>query len=137
MNPQEGIGCPFAPLRRGPDGLVFLEQGTMLSVAPVSTKYLSFVSSSVKKMRPALAGKCIAVAVACVCVSAEPKTVRRPVSFPNKHRAECTCEPYGRSSCEICRCHCQGFGTNRNLVGRGGDFWSGRCRPVCRLSSRC
>jgi hypothetical protein len=44
----------------------FLEQGTMLSVAPVSSKYLSFVSLSVKKMRPALAGKCIAVAVACV-----------------------------------------------------------------------
>jgi hypothetical protein len=66
MKPQEGIGCPSAPLRRGPDGLVFLEQGTMLSVAPVSTKYLSFVSSSVKKMRPALVGKCMAVAVACV-----------------------------------------------------------------------
>jgi hypothetical protein len=66
MKPQKGIGCPSAPLRRGPDGLEFLVQGTMLSVAPVSTKYLSFVNSSVRKMRPALAGKCIAVAVACV-----------------------------------------------------------------------
>jgi hypothetical protein len=56
-------------LRRGPDGLVFLKQGTVLSVAPVSTKYLSFVNFSVKKlkkMRPASAGKCVAVAVACV-----------------------------------------------------------------------
>jgi hypothetical protein len=66
MKPQEGIGCPSAPLRRGPDGLEFLVQGTMLNVAPVSTKYLSFVNLSVKKIRPALAGKCIAVAVACV-----------------------------------------------------------------------
>jgi hypothetical protein len=66
MKPQEGIGCPSAPLRRGPNGLEFLVQGTMLNVAPVSTKYLSFVNSSVKKIRPALAGKCIAVAVACV-----------------------------------------------------------------------
>jgi hypothetical protein len=52
------------------------------------------------------AGKCIAVAVACVGVAAEPKVVLRLISFPNKHRAERTCEPYGRSSCEIYRCHC-------------------------------
>jgi hypothetical protein len=64
MKPQEGIGCPSAPLRRGPDGLEFLLQGTMLNVAPVSIKYLSFDNSSVKKIRPALAGKCIAMAVA-------------------------------------------------------------------------
>jgi hypothetical protein len=92
MKPQEGIGCPSATLRRGPDGLEFLLQGTMLNVAPVSTKYLSFVNSSVKKIRPALAGNCIAVAVACVGVAAEPKVVRRLISFPNKHRAERTCE---------------------------------------------
>jgi hypothetical protein len=66
MKPQEGIGCPSAPLRRGPDGLEFLLQGTMLNIATVSIKYLSFVNSSVKKIRLALAGKCIAVAVACV-----------------------------------------------------------------------
>jgi hypothetical protein len=34
------MGCPSAPLRRGPDGLEFWLQGTMLKVAPVSTKYL-------------------------------------------------------------------------------------------------
>jgi hypothetical protein len=47
----------------------------MLNVAPVSTKYLSFVNSSVKKINPALAGKCIAVAVARVGLVAEPKVV--------------------------------------------------------------
>jgi hypothetical protein len=38
----------------------------MLNVAPVPTKYLSFVNSSIRKMRPAFAGKCMAVEVACV-----------------------------------------------------------------------
>jgi hypothetical protein len=52
MKPQEGKGCPSAPLRRGPDGFKFLVQGTMLSVAPVSTKYLSFVNSSVNPFAP-------------------------------------------------------------------------------------
>jgi hypothetical protein len=70
---QEGIGCPSAPLRKGPDGLEFWLQGTMLIIAPVSTKYLSFVNSSVRKISPALAGKCIAVAVACVGMAAEPE----------------------------------------------------------------
>ncbi len=58
------MGC--APLRRGPDRLEFWLQGTMLKVAPVSTKYLSLVNSSVRNIKPAFAGKCIAVAVACV-----------------------------------------------------------------------
>jgi len=38
MNPQVGIGFPFAPLRIGPDGLVLELCGTMLKVAPVATK---------------------------------------------------------------------------------------------------
>jgi hypothetical protein len=53
----------------------------MLNVAPVSTKYLSLVNSAVKKINPALAGKGIAVAVACVGLAAEPKVVRRQASF--------------------------------------------------------
>jgi hypothetical protein len=85
------MGCPSAPLRRGPDGLEFWLQGTMLKVAPVSTKYLSFVNSSVKKFKPALAGKLIAVAVACVGKAAEPKVVRRQISFPTKSTTGCTC----------------------------------------------
>jgi hypothetical protein len=46
-------------------------QGTILSVALVSTKYLSQVSSFVKKMSLPFAGKGMAVAVACVDVAAE------------------------------------------------------------------
>ncbi len=91
IKPQEGMGCPSAPLRRGPGGLKFLLQGTMLKVAPVSTKYLSLVNSSVKKIKPAFSGKCIAVAVACVGKAAEPNGVQRRSSFPTKNRAECTC----------------------------------------------
>jgi hypothetical protein len=53
-------------LSQGPDGPDWDVQGTILNVAPVSTKYLSSVNSSVKKMRPAFAGKCMALAVACV-----------------------------------------------------------------------
>jgi hypothetical protein len=137
MKPQEGIGCPSAPLRRGQDGLEFCLQGTMLNVAPVSTKYLSFVNSSVKKINPALAGKYMAVVVACVGLAAEPKVVQRQAGFPTKYRVEHTCEPYGRSNCEIYTRHCQGFERNKNLGGKGGDFWSGRYCSTCCLSSRC
>ncbi len=73
MKPQEGIGCPSAPLRRGRDGLEFWLQGTILKVAPVSIKYLSFVNSSIRKINLALARKCIAVAVACMGMAAEPR----------------------------------------------------------------
>jgi hypothetical protein len=86
IKPQEGMGWPSAPLR-GPDGLEFWLQGTMLKVAPVSTKYLSLVNSTVRNIRPAFAGKCIAVAVACVGKAAEPKGVRRHISFLTKNRA--------------------------------------------------
>ncbi len=57
MNPQDRIGNPFAPLRRGPDELVLDVHGIMLNVAQVSTKYLSLVISSVRKINPAFAGK--------------------------------------------------------------------------------
>ncbi len=73
-----------------------------------------------RKISPALAGKCIAVAVACAGLAAEPKMVRRQTSFPTKHRVEHTCEPYWRSNCEICTHHCQGSEMNGNLGGRGG-----------------
>ncbi len=55
-NPQEGMGCLSAPFRRGPDVRAYDEQGTILRVAPVSTKYLLFTGSSVKKIKPAFAG---------------------------------------------------------------------------------
>ncbi len=65
-------------------------QGTILNVAPVSTKYLSRVSSSERKMSPAFAGKSMAVAVACVDVAAEPVRVWRFFSFPTKYRVKYT-----------------------------------------------
>jgi hypothetical protein len=91
MNPQEGIGCPSAPLRRGPDGLEFEVQGIILKVAPVSPKNLSLVNISVRKISPALAGKCIAMAVACAGMAAKPEKVRRHFSFPSKYRVQYTC----------------------------------------------
>jgi hypothetical protein len=132
MNPQEGIGCPSAPLRRGPDELEFGVQGTMLKVAPVSTKYLSLVNSAVRKISPALAGKCIAVAVTCVGMAVELKGVLWQFSFPTKHRVKNTCEP-----CWCINCHCHGFEKNRSQGGKGGSFWNGHCRSICRLASRC
>jgi hypothetical protein len=75
------MGCPSAPLRRGPGGLEFAVHGTKLKVAPVSTKYLSLVNLSVRKISPALAGRCIAVAVACAGMAVEPEGVRRQFSF--------------------------------------------------------
>jgi hypothetical protein len=65
-------------------------QGTILNVAPVSTKYRSCVSSSVRKMSLAFAGKSMAVAVVCVDVAAEPVRVRRLFSFPTKYRVKYT-----------------------------------------------
>ncbi len=55
----------------------------LLQYQPVST----FVNSSVKKIKLALAGNCIAVAVACVGKAAEPKVVLRQISFLTKNRA--------------------------------------------------
>jgi hypothetical protein len=83
------------------------------------------VNSSVKNIKPAFAGKCIAVAVACVEKAAEPKQVRRQISFPTKNRVECTCQPYWRSSCEIYTCHCQGSEKNENLSGKWAAFGVG------------
>jgi hypothetical protein len=125
MNPQEGIGCLSASLRRGPDGQEFWLQGTMLKVASVSTKCLSLVSLSVRKIHPALAGKCIAVAVACVGMATEPKGVWWLVSFSTKHRMKHSCEPCGRNNCEIYRCHWQGFEMNKNQGGKGATFRAG------------
>jgi hypothetical protein len=67
---KEGTGFLFAPLRKEQDGLLLEEQGTMFNVAPVSAKNLSFVKSSVRKIKPSSAGKCMAVAVACKGIAA-------------------------------------------------------------------
>ncbi len=122
---------------RGPDGLEFWLQGIILKVASESTRYLSLVNSSMREINLALVGKCIAMAVACVGMAAEPKVVWRLVSFLTKHRAKHTCEPCGHSSCEIYRCHYQGFGRKINQCRKGGNFWSRRCHSFCRLTSHC
>jgi hypothetical protein len=72
--------------RRGPDGPALDVQGTILNVAPVSTKYLSLVNSSMRKMRPAFARKFMAVAVACAGIAAKPLKVQRRFSFPTGTR---------------------------------------------------
>jgi hypothetical protein len=77
--------CPF---EKGTRWLEFRLQGTMLKVAPVSIKYLSLVSSSERKINPALAGKCMAMAVACVEMAAEPKRVWWQFSFLTKHSGD-------------------------------------------------
>ncbi len=83
-----GIGWLSAPLSRGPDGLALDVQGTILYVAPVSTNYLSFVNSSVIKMRPVFAEKYMAVTVACVDSAAELVRVRQRFSFLNTSRGK-------------------------------------------------
>jgi hypothetical protein len=136
MNSQESMGCPSAPLRRGPDELEFDEQGIMLKVAPVSTKNLSLVNSSVRKISPALAGKFIAVAVACAGMAAEPGKVRQHLSFPRKYRVQYTCVLCWSNSCEICTRHWQGSGKCEKRGGKLGDFWNGSCHSFCWSSSR-
>jgi hypothetical protein len=135
MKPREGIGCPSAPLGRGPDGLEFEVQGIMLKVAPVSTKNLSLVNSSVRKISPALAGKCIAMAVACARMAAEPEQLWRHFSFPSKYRVQYTCMLYWNNNFETCTCHWQGSDKSGKQGGKVGNFWNRYCRSFCRSSS--
>jgi hypothetical protein len=117
-----GIGCACAG-------------NNILNVAPVSTKYLSFVNSSFKKMRPAFAGKCMAVAVACLDSAAEPVKVWQRFSFPKRSREKCTLMLCCLESCDIYTCHYLGFGKQKNLSRREDDFWKGHCYSFCRSSS--
>jgi hypothetical protein len=64
-----------------------------------------------------------------VGLAAEPKGVRQQVSFLTKHRQKYTCEPCGHSSCEIYRCHCQGFERSKNQGGKGASFGAGIAAP--------
>jgi hypothetical protein len=78
-------------LERGPDGLLLEEQGIMLNVAPVSTKNLSFVNSSMRKIKPASAGKCMSVAVTCAGIVAKPVNALWLFSFPTSCKVLHTC----------------------------------------------
>jgi hypothetical protein len=130
MKPQEGIGLPSAPLRRGPAGPALDVQGTILNVVPVSTKYLLFINSSVKKMRPAFAGKCMAVAVACAIFVTELVRVWQRFSFQTRNTGKCTCVLCCHRNCETCTCHCPGFGKKRSRSRKKDDFWYVRCLVV-------
>ena len=101
MNPQVGIGLPFAPLRIGPDGLSFELCGTMLKVAPVTTKKLFIEISSFKKSNSAFVGKDIAVA-ALTLLSAELGRLGGHFTFPTGCKGEHICSPLHRSSFETC-----------------------------------
>jgi hypothetical protein len=63
----------------------------MLKVAPVSTKYLSLVNSTVKIIKPAFSRKMDGRGSGMCGEATEPKVVRRQISFPTMDRAECTC----------------------------------------------
>jgi hypothetical protein len=93
-------------------------QRIMLKVAPVSTKNLSLVNSSERKISPALAGKCIAVAVACAGMAAEPERVRQHFSFLSKYKVQYTCVFYWSNNCETCTCHWQGSEKSGKQGGR-------------------
>jgi hypothetical protein len=102
----------------------------------VSTKNLSLVNSSVRKISPALAGKCIAVAVACAGMAAEPEKVRQHFSFPKKYRVQYTCVLCWSNNCETCTRHWQGSEKRGKQGGKPDGFWNRRCRSFCRSSSR-
>jgi hypothetical protein len=96
---------------------------------------LLFVNSSVRKMGPAFAEKCMAVAVACIESSAEPVRVRQHFSFPNSSNGKCTCVLCCRKSCETYTCHGPDFGTRKNQSRKEDNFWNGCCCSFCCSSS--
>jgi hypothetical protein len=121
------MGWPSAPLRRGPDGLEFWLQGTMLKVAPVSTKHLSLVNLSVRNIKPAFAGKCIALGVTCVEKAAEPKGVWRQISFPTKNRAPVS--PIGVVVMKFAHAIARVLKRMKAWAGRGATFGAGITAP--------
>ncbi len=123
------MGWPSAPLRRGPDRLEFWFQGIMLKVAPVSTKYLSLVISSVRKIKPAFAGKCIAVAVACVGKAGEPKGVRRELVFRPRTGQDAPVSPIGVVIVKFAHSIARVLEGVKIWAGRGVTFGTGITAP--------
>ncbi len=109
MKPQEGICFPICSLEKGTRWVAVEEQGIMLNVAPVSTKNLSFINSSVRKIKPVSAGKCMEVAVACAGFAAKLVKARQLFSFPTSCKVLHTCGLLHGSNCDTCTCHCRGF----------------------------
>ncbi len=136
--PPRGVLLPICPLQRGPDGLEFRLQGTMLKVAPVSTKYLSLVSSSMRKISPALAGKCIAVTVACVGSAANRKWFSGKLIFRPSTRFSTPMSLVGVVIMKFALAIARVLeGIEIWAGGGGGNFWRGHNHSVYRLSSRC
>ncbi len=108
----------------------------MLKAAPVSTKYLSLVNSSVKKIKPAFVGKCIAVAVACVVKAAEPKEVRRQASFLTKNGRNAPVSPIGVVIVKFAHAIARVLEGMKIWVERGATFGTGVTAPfVASLSA--
>ncbi len=81
-------------------------------------------------MRPAFAGKCVAVAVACAEFAAEPVRVWQCFSFPTRSMGKWTCVLCCHRSCEIYICHCLGFEKKRRRMQKEGDIWMGIAIPL-------
>ncbi len=132
IKPQERFGRPFAPFRRGPNGLLFDLQGTMLSVALESTKYLSLVNSSMRKIKSAFAGKCMAVAMACTGVAAELLKTWRLFSFTIRSKGPHICLPLVNCNCGTCTCHSQGC-ENWKIMGEERQLFEQAPQPLLLL----
>jgi hypothetical protein len=132
-----GDWLPICPFEKGTRWAGIFEQGTMLSVAPVSTKYLSFVNSSVKKMRPASAGKCIAVQWHVFEYPPNRKWSGGQLVFRISTGLNAPVGPMGVVVVKFANTIARVLEGIEIWAGGGGNFWSGCCRPVCRLSSRC
>jgi hypothetical protein len=82
QNPRREMTSRLLPWKGGPDGLLFDWKGIIPKVAPVLTRYLFLVNSSVRKI---WRDKDIAVAVACAgACAAVLGTARRRISFPTR-----------------------------------------------------
>ncbi len=119
-------------MRMEPDGLFLELSGIMLNVALVSTKYMSLVSTSVRKIKPELVGKCTAVAMASVGIEAvKPSGARRHLSYTNNYKVSNSlllCSPKNSVSYT---CHWRDFRTYGRGLGQMGDFVGGHHYPFC------
>jgi hypothetical protein len=110
MKPQEGMGKPFVPLSRGRDGLLSDLVGTMLNVAPVSTKYLSYSSSFCQS---GISGQ-ICEGNAWwwqwhVLLLRAPSCKELGAAFSEKVQGSTHILPLPHKNCGIYTCYCQGF----------------------------
>jgi hypothetical protein len=119
IKPQEGISWPSAPLRRGPDGLEIWLQGTMLKVAPVSTKIPIIGQFVSQKNQASVCGKMHSRGSGMCGKS------RRTERGSAARNAPVPVRPIGVVIVKFCTCHCQGFEMSENLGGKGGYFWGG------------